>query len=283
MLINIGLPPEGGFFVFCSKIKLLNKNLIPVLLFLNTMDLKTFKITTFGCRVNQAESRLIGEKLVNGAMEQCNNEAIVDIVIINTCCVTNKAEREVRKEIRRVKRENPKCFLVVCGCWATKTKNKKPKIKNTHLTGSGQANLKILKLIDLLVENKDKNKVAEILGKKYPNECEWLSEYEHEYENYKDKYAKYKKAMVKIQSGCDNFCAYCIVPYVRGRSKSRSAKQIIKEIKKLVKEGIEEIVLTGIDIASFNFQFSNPNFSRCFNRGCSAFAPAWSLVFRVSA
>jgi len=210
---------------------------------------KTFKIITFGCRVNQAESRAMGAAIVSlfhcFIVDSCKD---ADLVVINTCCVTNKAEREVRKEIRRVKRENPECFLVVCGCWANKVKSEKLKVK------SYSSKLKI----DLLVENEDKLEWFKRF-KKFKGLASTTSK-----TFYKDKYAKSKKAMVKIQEGCDNFCTYCIVPYVRGRSKSRSAKEIIKEINRLVKNGIEEIVLTGVDIASFNFQFSNPNFQSIF-------------------
>ena len=202
--------------------------------------MKTFKIITFGCRVNQAESRLIGEKIVkllNCQIVKKNKKA--DFVVINTCCVTNKAEREVRKEIRRVKRENPDCFLVVCGCFV---ENKKKK----NLEPSSR----LFSLVDLWLGNEEKEKIGEILEKKFtiidprslPN-----------YGKFHDKYARSKKALVKIQDGCDNFCTYCIVPYVRGRSKSRSAKQIIKEINSLVEKGIEEVVLTGIDIADYKF------------------------------
>ncbi len=220
------------------------------------MNLRTFRIITFGCRVNQAESRQMGEQLVNVTMKQCNNEAIVDIVIINTCCVTNKAEREVRKEIRRVKRENPNCFLVVCGCWVNKLKVKNAKHKTMPTKKSSildqsigtVQNSKILKLIDLLVDNQQKEKIGQILKKQFDNLT--IKQFSNGLK-YQDKYGKSKKAMVKIQEGCDNFCTYCLVPYVRGESKSRKIKDIVKEIKELVKQGIAEVVLTGIDIASY--------------------------------
>lgn len=233
---------------------------------MRTRQFKSFRIITFGCRVNQAESRMMGEELVRNKFIKFNELLVkkekLDIMIINTCCVTNKAEREVRKEIRRVKRENPKCFLVVAGCWVNKVKSEKLKVKScSSKLKVTDEHSEILRLIDLLITNEEKKNTVEILKKQFSNrtmkQCSNGA-------IYKDKYAKYKKAMVKIQSGCDNFCTYCIVPYVRGRSKSRYLKEIINEIKKLVKQGIEEVVLTGIDIASFNFQFSNPNFQSIF-------------------
>lgn len=214
------------------------------------MRSKTFSIITFGCRVNQAESRMLGERLASAAMKQCSNETIADIVIINTCAVTAKAEKEVRQMIRRVKRENLECFLVATGCWATKIKNERQKIKNT--------NEKLLKLIDLVVGNEDKLRIPEILlGRKArPFQIRKDGPFKS---FYRDKYFKHKKALIKIQDGCDNFCTYCIVPYLRGRSVSRPVDEIVEEVGEKVEQGIKEIVLTGIDIASYKFKLKTQN------------------------
>lgn len=183
---------------------------------------KTFTIVTFGCRTNQAESRMIGEQLSKLAMKQCSNETIADLVIINSCAVTCKAEREVKQYIRRVKRENPSCYLILTGCFDEK---------------SG------FKIYDLRIKNK-KN-IAKIIKKKFSNnDCK-------SYQDYKDKYLRSGKGMVKIQDGCNNFCSYCIVPYLRGRSVSRSHQEIIKEIQTLENKEITEIILTGVDIADY--------------------------------
>lgn len=214
------------------------------------MTLKSFQIITFGCRVNQAESRMMGESLVKlGLAQKCAMAkkcvksklgGVADLVIINTCCVTKKAEREVRKEIRKVKKENPNCFLVVAGCWVNKIKNQNSKIKIKN-------DLKTK--IDLLITNEQKSKIASFLKKKIS--------LNKKQSTYKDKYFKFKKALIKIQEGCNNFCSYCIVPYVRGRSRSRPAEEIIGEIKQKVEEGIEEVVLTGIDIKDYKFKIQN--------------------------
>ena len=248
------------------------------------MKLKTFKITTFGCRVNQAESRALGEQIVKLLNCQIvNNYSEADLVIINTCCVTNKAEKEVRKEIRRVKKENPNCFLVVAGCWAEKTrlaqgrnltrfsKSRSNCFKPFHIVKGetlfcentlkfvpfARKHNSLFSLIDLLVTNEEKNKIAEILKKEISiNQPRPRVNYKKF--RFEDKYAKHKKTLIKIQEGCDKFCSYCIVPYVRGRSKSRSADEIVKEINKKVKEGIGEVVLTGIDIGSYKLKTHPP-------------------------
>jgi threonylcarbamoyladenosine tRNA methylthiotransferase MtaB len=210
-------------------------------LYNKAMDLKTFQIITFGCRVNQAESRLIGEKLAKSIKGIKSTKSIkgANLIIINTCCVTHKAEKEVRQAIRKAKRENPNCFLVVAGCLIDKAENSK--IPNNPLS------LKTLNQADLLLTNKQKKDITKILKKQLSNRTIEQSNNR----KYHDKYSQSNMALVKIQEGCDNFCTYCIVPYVRGRSQSRPADKIIAEINQLVKQGIEEVVLTGIDTSSF--------------------------------
>jgi len=206
------------------------------------MKLKTFHIITFGCRVNQAESRLIGEKLVRNKFIKFNKLKVKeksDLVIINTCCVTHRAEKKVRQTIRRVKRENPECFLIVAGCLIDKINN--PKIPNNPI------NLKALSKADLLLTNSQKKNIIKYLK----NNLNHLAIQPFSHSAYQDKYSRSNIALVKIQEGCNNFCTYCIVPYVRGRSKSRPADEIIAEINRLVGQGIKEVVLTGIDISSF--------------------------------
>ncbi len=192
------------------------------------------KLITFGCRLNQAESRMMGEALCSRfpGLKVVNSLSIADIVIINSCSVTQKADKEVRQMIRKIKRENPDCFLIVSGCWAEKLFKKSPR--------------KFSSSIDLLIENKNKMKLPEILKKKLG--CfkkPLLANF------YKDKYASSGKALIKIQEGCNNFCTYCIVPFLRGRSISRPIKEIIKEVNIQIKEGIKEIILTGVEVSDY--------------------------------
>jgi threonylcarbamoyladenosine tRNA methylthiotransferase MtaB len=250
------------------------------------MKLTKFKIITFGCRVNQAESRMLGEELVRNIRGIKSTKSIkgVDLVILNTCCVTVKAEKEVRQTIRRIKKDNPKCFLIVTGCWVDRFRAEvgvwdslRSPVKNylslqSHAnklhqqTGQRRDALKtktkqfllapreshraLLKNIDLLVSNKGKAELAGIL-REYFNHLA-IQPFSHL--PYRDKYANDKKTIIKIQDGCNNFCTYCIVPYVRGRSISRPVEEIIKEIKQKEKEGIKEVILTGIDLEDYKFK-----------------------------
>ena len=215
---------------------------------------KTFKIITFGCRVNQAESRMMAEQLVQTGWQflDSKKQKQADLVIINTCAVTHKAEREVRKEIRRAKRENPHCFLIAAGCWVEALKK--------------EDNLNLMKKIDLLIKNQGKKDIQKIIQEKL-NQNYFLtnlgSRISHK-KIFKDKYGQSKKALIKIQTGCNNFCAYCLVPYLRGHSQSYPTQEIIQEINQQLKNGIEEIILTGVDIADYHFQsqpFGGTNFS----------------------
>jgi len=205
------------------------------------MLMKTFKITTFGCRVNQAESRQMGEQITKAfSLKPADSYNKANLVVINTCCVTNKAEKEVRSEIRRAKKENPDCFLIAAGCWTEKIKKHSKEDKQQP---------ELLKLIDLLILNNNKNNLVKIIkNKKQISKKGFRSSKQKQY---KDKYSKSNKALIKVQTGCNNFCTYCIVPYVRGRSKSRKINKVIKEIKEKEKQGIKEIILTGIDISDY--------------------------------
>ncbi len=181
---------------------------------------KTVAFYTFGCRLNQAETaRFRRWYLEQGWKEVDWREA--DRVVVNTCAVTGKAEREVRGFLRRVKRENPKSELWVMGCWINKLKAQNSKLKTIVQNSK-------------LVDNEEKRKMLEEMGS--------LVDVVK---------AGYEKAFVKIQEGCDNFCSFCIVPYLRGGSRSEPAELVVSQVKRLVEEGIKWVVLTGVDIAQY--------------------------------
>jgi len=186
----------------------------------------TFLCRSLGCRVNQVEINQIKRNLIKAGFlpwfEKLKDKP--DIIILNTCVVTQKAERETRKEIRHLKRIFPQSFLVVTGCAVNARNQLKIKLPNA----------------DIFIQNQDKKKIPKILAQKFPS---------NKYTNVFTK--KRQRAFIKIQDGCNQFCTFCIVPYLRGQPKSKPVKQIIKEIKKLEKEGILEIILCGINLSLF--------------------------------
>jgi threonylcarbamoyladenosine tRNA methylthiotransferase MtaB len=195
------------------------------------MKLFTFFTYSFGCRVNQAEKEIIDRKMqLNGFSL---NKQTPDILIINTCAVTQKAEREAKNLIYRLKRENPKGQIIITGCAATYWK------KNN-----------MLKKIpaDMTIDNINKEFLVKIIQKRFSIEAKYnrcLSSSGH------DKYLNSGRALIKIQDGCQRFCNYCIVPYLRGMPQSYKIEEIIQQINRL--KNLEEVIFTAINTEAFGF------------------------------
>ncbi len=178
---------------------------------------KKFKIATLGCRTNQYESQAYATQL--RALGYTEVEEGADICIVNTCTVTASADTQSRQQIRRLAKDNPGAKLVVTGCAADRL---------------GEASGA------LVVLNKDKERLLEIA---VPEES---------WPEFKiDHFAAHTRAFVKVQDGCNSFCTYCIIPYVRGRSRSRSVDDIVQEVEGLVAHGYKEVVITGINVGDF--------------------------------
>ena len=196
----------------------------------------TFKIITLGCKVNAYESEIMKELLLNAGYNEVDNNP--EIVIINTCSVTNMADSKSKKMVRRYKRENPNTILVVCGC-------------------SSQNNKEVYKEmdIDILLGNKDKSKIVTLINNYKNTKEKYIKFYEDRALEFEDmtinEFSSHTRAFVKIQDGCNNFCSYCIIPYVRGNIRSKDFDKAIEEIKTLVKNGHKEVVLTGIHTGSY--------------------------------
>lgn len=196
----------------------------------------TFNIITLGCKVNAYESEIMKELLLNaGYKEEKENP---EVVIINTCSVTNMADSKSRKMVRRYKRENPNTILVVCGC---STQNKKEEYEQMD--------------IDILLGNKDKSKIVTLINNFKNNHEKYIKFYDDRDLDFEDmtvkEFTSHARAFVKIQDGCNNFCSYCVIPYVRGNIRSKNFNKALEEIKTLVKNNHKEIVLTGIHTGSY--------------------------------
>lgn len=196
----------------------------------------TFKIITLGCKVNIYESEVIKEKLLNNNYQEVEDNA--NIVIINTCSVTNMADVKSRKIIRSAKRDNPNSIIVVCGCSA---ENHQEELNNLD--------------IDILIGNKDKSKIVELLNSYLKNKQKITKFYDNqtlEFEDMQvDKFTSHTRGFIKIQDGCNNYCSYCIIPFMRGNIRSKDINIALEEAKTLVKNGHQEIVLTGIHTGSY--------------------------------
>lgn len=197
-----------------------------------------FYIETLGCKVNSYESNYIAESLVNNGFLLTYNVTDANIIIINTCTVTNTADNKSLKLVRKLKRENENAIMVVCGC----------SVQNNSIPYSSLG-------IDILLGNQEKTKIVDLI-KEYlqnNNKYEYVDNNRNlEFEDMTIKDFNHTRAFIKIQDGCDNFCSYCIIPFVRGKCRSKDFNKVIEEASNLVKSGHKEIVLTGIHTGSYN-------------------------------
>lgn len=181
------------------------------------------------------------QKFINNGYKIVNFEETADIYIVNTCTVTNMADRKSRQILRRPKQINPNSLLVIVGCYVQ----------------VGKKELEQIEEIDLILGNNEKNNIVEYV-EKYKEKQAIVSDINNQKE-YKDfgetTYTEKVRAFIKIQDGCNNFCSYCIIPFARGRVRSRKIENVISEITDIAKKGIKEVVITGIHIASYGIDF----------------------------
>ena len=201
------------------------------------------KFYTLGCKVNTYETEAMEQQFM--AYGYNLSEENADIYVINTCAVTNIAERKSRQMIRRAKELNPKAIIVVCGCYAQTAKEEIEKMPE----------------VDIVIGVNEKTNIVKIV-EEFLNEKQGLvqvSDVMHQ-NNYLDfgttTYTELNRAVVKVQDGCDRFCSYCIIPYARGKVRSRNPESILREVVKISQKGIKEVVITGIHLASFGKDFS---------------------------
>ena len=218
---------------------------------------KTVSFYTLGCKVNQYETNAMEQQFIKNNYEIVENTQKADIYVINTCTVTNMAERKSRQMLRRVKEINPSAVLVVCGCYAQVAKNELEQIPEIDIILGINEKNEIVQIVENYME-----KMAEQDKKSQEAEIDDVSK-QKEFLDFGDvTYTEKNRAVVKVQDGCNMFCSYCIIPYARGRIRSRKIESVVSEIKKIAKEKIKEVVITGIHVASYGKDFDNENTSK---------------------
>ena len=195
-------------------------------------------VITLGCKVNTYESEYIKEKFKESGYEIVDDTSLSDVIVINTCTVTNQSDAKSRKVIRQSRKSNSDAILVVCGC---ASEHHKENIVDTD--------------IDILIGNYYKSKIVELVNE-YKETRKKINTFvdinEVEFEDMKiNNFLDQTRAFVKIQDGCNNFCSYCIIPYMRGSIRSKDIDVAYEEIRELVSNGYQEIVLTGIHTGSY--------------------------------
>ena len=198
----------------------------------------------YGCKVNQYETNAIAQKFIEKGYKKVEFDTKADIYIINTCTVTSMADKKSRQIIRQAKIHNENATIVATGCYAQISK----------------AELEKMDELDIIVGNSEKNKIVDIV-ENYSNEKKQevgKIEEEKEFQDFGTvTYTEKTRAVIKVQDGCNNFCSYCIIPYAKGRVRSRKPESVINEIKNIVKKGTKEVVITGIHVASYGKDFED--------------------------
>ena len=193
-------------------------------------------IETLGCKVNTYESEVIKEEFLRNGYELAENISDANVIVVNTCSVTNQSDAKSRKVIRNARKNNKNAILVVCGC---SSQNHQDELKDLGA--------------DILIGNKDKSKIFDYVNN-YDNKqiINYYNMINTDFEKMSlDNYSERTRAFVKIQDGCNNYCSYCIIPYLRGTIRNKDLNDAINEINTLVNNGFKEIVLTGIHTGSY--------------------------------
>jgi threonylcarbamoyladenosine tRNA methylthiotransferase MtaB len=213
--------------------------------------LRTVGILTLGCKVNTYESEYIIHLLKEAGYQIKDFDDFCDVYIINTCTVTNTSDIKSRKMIRKAIRKNPDACVVAMGCFIEAN-------KDFQLPG-----------LDIILGNRDKSKIIELLDEWFLKQEEIRRLYStlpREFEDmYINEFPGRTRAFVKIQDGCENFCSYCIIPFVRGKCRSKNPDEVIDEITDLVNHGYQEVVLTGIHTGNYGVDLDT-NFASLLKR-----------------
>ena len=197
--------------------------------------MKKVALHNLGCKVNAYETEAMQEMLEKNGYEIVPFKEGADIYIINTCTVTNMADRKSRQMLHRAKKLNPNALVVATGCYVQAKEN------------SGEVD----ECIDVIIGNNKKKDLIEILEQhiqKAVIDINHTKEYE---EMHLSKTAEHTRAYIKVQDGCNQFCTYCIIPFARGRVRSRAKEDVIQEVTDLANNGYKEVVLTGIHLSSY--------------------------------
>ena len=188
------------------------------------------------------------QEFKNSGYDIVEFDDVADIYIVNTCTVTNMADRKSRQMLRKVKELNPEAILVACGCYAQVAKDDLEKIPEIDLILGTNEKKDIVKYIENYI-NENLNQIKDVITDVL---------HEEKYSDFGDvTFTEKTRAVIKVQDGCDRFCSYCIIPYARGHIRSRKKESVISEITKIAEEGIKEVVITGIHLASYGRDFKN--------------------------
>lgn len=195
-------------------------------------------IITFGCKVNQYESQVILEDFIKEGFLKADSELEADIVIVNSCTVTAESDKKVRKTLNRIRKANKNAVIVLTGCIPQAFPNREFPNADIVLGNSNKSDI-LQKVMKFLV---NKLEIIDIIP--YESKCKFDPV---KIENFDER----TRAFIKIEDGCNRFCSYCIIPYARGKVRSKPVKDLLKEVQSLAYNGYKEIVLVGINLSAY--------------------------------
>lgn len=202
------------------------------------------KVITLGCKVNQYESEAMLSDLLDNGFSAAANDDIADVVILNSCTVTAESDRKVRQLFRKAKKENPDAVMVLSGCMAQAFPDDAQRLEEADII-LGTSNRKQL-LPHLMTFLSTRQRIIDIEPHTNDEKFEQLSIH-----SFKGR----TRAFVKIEDGCNRFCSYCIIPYARGRVRSKPLDALKSELRDLAEHGYNEVVLTGINLSAYGQEF----------------------------
>lgn len=210
------------------------------------MKPETVAFCTLGCKVNQYETNAMMQSFIEAGYEIVEFEERADIYVVNTCTVTNMADKKSRQMLRRVKEISPDSILVAVGCYVQVAKEKLEEIPEIDLILGVNEKSEIVEYVEELIRTRNTTvmQVSDVAKQEEFVEFGPIT------------YTEKTRAVIKVQDGCNQFCSYCIIPYARGRIRSRRPEWVIKEITEIAQKGIKEVVLTGIHLASYGKDFT---------------------------
>ena len=213
--------------------------------------MKNVALHNLGCKVNSYEIEVMQQKLADNGYVIVPFAPGADIYIINTCTVTNIADRKSRQMLHKAKKMNPQAIVVATGCYVQTGGDKIEMDECIDLAIGNNKKKDIVEILNSFVQEREKADKEAGIDKTLSHTTILDINHTDEYEEMQlSKTAEHTRAYIKIQDGCNQFCTYCIIPYARGRVRSRKEEDILTEIKGLVKNGYKEIVVTGIHLSS---------------------------------
>lgn len=244
--------------------------------------MKSVALHNLGCKVNAYELDVMQQFLQKEGYEIVNFSQKADIYIINTCTVTNVADRKSRQMIHRAKKQNPDAIVVAVGCYVQTAAQQIETDPYIDLAIGNNRKKEIVSIVEEFLRRRENEKVkgeADRLDKTLSGMTIPEIAMEKEYEEMQLSHtAEHTRAYIKIQDGCNQFCSYCVIPYARGRVRSRAPEHVLAEIETLAQAGYKEIVLTGIHLSSYGLDFKGESY----NSNCEA-AALLDLIEKIHA